>query len=134
MNDNAALEPELALCIEKAYYVEWHMREAWSLLLFADNELAERARTRDLVAPAEPSASSKRQKATRRAEDGTPLHSFRTLLEDLANVTRQSEFELDTRLSAEQARALELLKGIRPLRSRSLFVGTRRTFPSSASA
>ena len=111
------------LCL-LAYYVEWHMREAWRPLLFADNELAERTRTRDPVAPAEPSASAKRQKATRRAEDGTPLHSFRTLLEDLANVTRnvchakgqqgsrQSEFELDTQPSKAQERAMELLKGI----------------------
>ena len=111
------------LCL-LAYYVEWHMREAWRPLLFADNELAERTRTRDPVAPAEPSASAKRQKATRRAEDGTPLHSFRTLLEDLANVTRnvchakgqegsrQSEFELDTQPSKAQERAIELLKGI----------------------
>lgn len=79
----------------------------------------------DPVAPAEPSASAKRERATRRAADGTPLHSFRTLLEDLANVTRnvcratgpegtrQSEFELDAQLSAERARALELLQGIR---------------------
>ena len=92
------------LCL-LAYYVEWHMREAWCPLLFADNELAERTRTR-------------------RAEDGTPLHSFRTLLEDLANVTRnvchakgqegsrQSEFELDTQPSKAQERAMELLKGI----------------------
>ena len=92
--------------------------EAWHPLLFADNELAEGARTRDPVASAEPSASAKRQKATRRAEDGT-------LLEDLANVmrnvcrakgqegSRQSEFELDAQLSEEHARAMELLKGIR---------------------
>ena len=114
----------LFLCL-LAYYVEWHMREAWRPLLFADNELAARARTRDPVAPAEPSASAKREKATRRAADGTPLHSFRTLLEDLANVTRnvcratgpegtrQSEFELDAQLGADRARALELLQGIR---------------------
>ena len=108
-----------------AYYVEWHMREAWRPLLFADDELAARARTRDPVAAAEPSPNAKRQKVTRRAADGTPLHSFRTLLEDLATITRnvcrtqgetdkrQIEFELDTQLRAEQARALELLKGIR---------------------
>ena len=66
-----------------------------------------------------------RQKATRRTQEGTQLHSFRTLLENLANVTRnvcrakgregsrQSEFELDAQLSAKQARAMELLKGIR---------------------
>ena len=57
--------------------------------------------------------------------DGTPLHAFRTLLEDLATVTRnlcrtrgqtdtrQTEFELDTQPSAEEARVLELLKGMR---------------------
>ena len=114
----------LFLCL-LAYYVEWHMREAWGPLLFADEELGERTRTRDPVAAAEPSASAKRKKATRRAADDTPLHSFRTLLEDLANVTRNvccakgpagtrpTEFKLDTQLSAEHARALELLKGIR---------------------
>ena len=114
---------QIFLCL-LAYYVEWHMREAWRPLLFADNELAEQARTRDPVAPAEPSDSAKRKQATRQAEDGTPLHSFRTLLEDLATVTRnvchakgqhgsrQTEFKLDTQPSKEQERALELLKGI----------------------
>ena len=113
----------ILLCM-LAYYVEWHMREAWRPLLFADNELAERAATRDPVAAAEPSASAQREKATQRAADGTPLHSFQTLLQDLASVTRNvcqttgpegslpSEFELDTQLSAQQQRALELLKGI----------------------
>ena len=52
------------LCV-LAYYVEWHMREAWRPLLFADDELAAEARTRDPVAPAEPSASAKLKKATR---------------------------------------------------------------------
>lgn len=107
-----------------AYYVEWHMREAWRPLLFADDELAEQRRTRDPVAPAQPSDSAKLQKATRQAADGTPLHSFRTLLQSLADVTRNvcrtagqagscaSEFELDTHMSEEQERAMELLKGI----------------------
>ncbi len=88
------------------------------------HRLAERTRTRDPVAPAEPSDSARRQKATRQAADGTPLHSFRTLLADLATVTRNvcrpqspadpsaSEFELDTQLSAAQARAIELLRNI----------------------
>ena len=108
-----------------AYYVEWHMREAWRPLLLAGDELAARANARDPVAAAEPSASAKRQQVTRRAADGTPLHSFRTLLEGLATVTRnvyrtkgetdkrQTEFELDTQLTAEQARFLKSLKGIR---------------------
>ena len=39
-----------------AYYVEWHMREAWRELTFADTELQDKA-TRDPVAPAKRSAS-----------------------------------------------------------------------------
>ena len=58
------------------------------------------------------------------AADATPLHSFRTLLQSIVNVTRnvclapgqpgsrESEFEIDTRLSGEQERAMEALKGI----------------------
>lgn len=113
----------LFLCM-LAYYVQWHMCEAWRPLLFADEELAERTRTRDPVAPAEPSASARRKKATRQTEDGTPAHSFRTLLEDLARVARNDcrsqgergpqpcDFELDTQLNAQQARAMEMLKEI----------------------
>ena len=115
----------LFLCM-LAHYVEWHMREAWRPLLFADCELEERSRTRDPVAPAEPSQSARRGKATRQADDGTPLHSFRTLLQDLATVQRnvcqaqgrkgspKAKFELDTQLSTEQQRAVDLLKEIKP--------------------
>ena len=101
------------------------MREAWRPLLFADEQLRERAQTRDPVASAEAADSAKRKKATRQAADGTPLHSFQTLLADLAQITRnvcraqepagerQAEFELDTQMNAGQARAMELLKAIR---------------------
>ena len=40
----------ILLCM-LAYYVEWHMREAWAPLLFADTDQATKA-TRDPVAPA----------------------------------------------------------------------------------
>ena len=82
-------------------------------------------KTADLQVPPIHHRLAKRQNATRRGADGTPPHSFRTLLEDLATVTRnrchtrgrtdtrQTEFELDTQLSAQQARVLELLRGIR---------------------
>ena len=97
------------------------MREAWRSLLFADEQLRERAQTRDPVAAAD---SAKRKKATRQAADRTTLHSFRTLLADLAQITRnvcrtqepagerRAEFELDTQMNAGQARAKELLKAI----------------------
>ena len=67
-----------------AYYVEWHMREAWRPLLFADEDLAAKA-NRDPVAPAKRSAAAIEKAATKTLPDGTPAHSFRTLLEQLSH-------------------------------------------------
>ena len=44
-----------------AYYVEWHLRQAWTELLFEDEELPAARRVRDPVAPAKDSASAKRK-------------------------------------------------------------------------
>ncbi len=77
------------LCL-LAYYVEWHMREVLSPILFQDDELQGDRKTRDVVAPAQPSASAKRKKALRRTPDGLPVHSFDTLLLALANRTRNT--------------------------------------------
>jgi hypothetical protein len=71
------------LCL-LAYYVEWHMRRAWAPLLFDDERLAQDRGTRDPVAPAQPSASARRKKATRKNAEGFEVHSFETLLADLA--------------------------------------------------
>ena len=49
-----------------AYYVEWHMREAWRELMFADEDQAAKA-TRDPVAPARRSAAAEKKIRTRRA-------------------------------------------------------------------
>ena len=72
-----------------AYYVEWHLKEAWRELLFADEDQEARA-TRDPVAPAERSAGAKAKVARRHHEDGTPIHSFPTLLAELATIVRSS--------------------------------------------
>jgi hypothetical protein len=104
-----------------AYYVEWHMREAWRPLLFTDED--ERAKaTRDPVAPARRSASADQKAATHRLSDGTAVHSFRTLLEDLSSIVRNRSrtrgqgdaptFTVSTTPTPEQRRALDLLKGI----------------------
>lgn len=66
-----------------AYYVDWHMREALKPLLFADEELAEDRTRRDPVAPAQPSASAKAKKASKRTADAQPVHSFTSLLRAL---------------------------------------------------
>jgi hypothetical protein len=102
-----------------AYYVEWHMREAWAPLLFQDEELSRQRKQRDPVAPAQPSASARHKKSARQSSDGFPLHSFKTLLAELAKRCRNtctvktdpaSRFTTCTDLTPLQAQALRLLR------------------------
>jgi transposase len=71
-----------------AYYVEYHMRKALAPLLFDDEELDERRKRRDPVKPAKPSDSAKRKKTVRLTPDGLEVHSFQTLLAELATLSR----------------------------------------------
>jgi transposase len=71
-----------------AYYVQWHLKRAWASLLFADEHLPEHRAERDPVAQAMPAEELRRKKAARRSEAGHPLHSFRTLLAELATQSR----------------------------------------------
>jgi transposase len=106
-----------------AYYVEWHMREAWRELMFADTDQAAKA-TRDPVAPAKRSKAARAKAASHTLDDGTPAHSFSTLLADLAGIVRNTcrtpragsdapTFQLFTKPTAKQHQALELLQQIR---------------------
>jgi hypothetical protein len=76
-----------------AYYLEWHMRQKLAPLLFDDHDrpAAEAQRTSP-VAKAEPSPAARRKVASKQTEPvgGVVLavHSFRTLLNDLATLTR----------------------------------------------
>jgi transposase len=71
-----------------AYYVEWHMREAWRELMFADEEAAKA--TRDPVAPARRPAAAEEKARSKQLDDGAPVHSFHTLLEELSTIVRNS--------------------------------------------
>jgi transposase len=105
-----------------AYYVEWHMREAWRPLLFADED--QRAKTtRDPVAPATRSAPAQAKAASHLLEDGTPAHSFGTLQQELATIVRNTcrtpqhgddapTFKITTTPNPKQRRAFELLNTI----------------------
>jgi len=106
-----------------AYYVEWHMREAWRELMFADTDSQAKA-VRDPVAPAKRSAAALAKVARHTLDDGTPAHSFSTLLAELATIVRNTcrtpragpeapTFELLTTPNAKQQRALELIQHIR---------------------
>ena len=105
-----------------AYYVQWHMVDAWRELLFVDEDQTARA-TRDPVAPAQRSAGALRKAQVRVLEDGSPVHSFRTLLSDLETIVRNQcrvpgadanapPLEITTTPNAQQKRAYELLDTI----------------------
>jgi hypothetical protein len=108
------------LCL-LAYYVEWHMREAWRSLVFADEDQAAKAH-RDPVAPAQRSEAADLKAATHRLRNGATVHSFRTLLEDLSSIVRNTcrtragkdapTFAVVTTPTPTQRRALDLLKRI----------------------
>ncbi|MCC6609758.1 MAG: IS1634 family transposase [Burkholderiales bacterium] len=106
-----------------AYYVEWHMIEAWRGLLFADED-QQAKQHRDPLAPAKRSAKAERKAITHSLDDGSPAHSLRTLLEALATVVRNTcrtpnsaasatTFTILTTPNPTQQRALELLNTIR---------------------
>lgn len=109
------------LCL-LAYYVEWHMREAWRAMLFADEDQAAKSQ-RDPVAPAQRSEKAEHKAHTHTLDDGTPAHSFRTLLEELSTIVRNTcrtvkaspqapTFTLVTQPNPVQQRALQLLDTI----------------------
>jgi hypothetical protein len=106
-----------------AYYVEWHLREAWAPLMFADPDRQAKA-TRDPVAPATRSQAALAKVERRRLEDGTPVHSFSTLMKELGTIVRNTchapgagpeapSFEVLTTPNAKQRHALELIQQIR---------------------
>ena len=102
-----------------AYYVEWHMRERLKPLLFDDERLDEASATRvSPVAKAVRSEHAKDKDKSKCADDGMPLHSFRTLLKDLGtlayNVTHtqvspSTKIVLTTRPTPIQTKAFTLL-------------------------
>jgi len=105
-----------------AYYVEWHMIEAWRPLLFCDED--QNAKTgRDPVAPAKRSESAFRKVHSRKLDDDSQVHSFRTLLSSLSKIVRnkcrrkgakphEAIFEITTTPDPKQQQALDLLKNI----------------------
>ena len=107
------------LCL-LAYYLEWHLRQAWAPLLFEDEERKEESQRRDPVLPAKPSPAAETKKRSHQTAEGFPVHSFRTLLAELASRARVT-YEIksaDVTLTCKQvpqptplqARAYELIR------------------------
>ena len=105
-----------------AYYVEWHMRSELAPVLFDDHdpEAGEQQRS-SVVRPAQRSPAAQQKAASKRTADDLPVHSFRSLMNDLGTLTVNkmqlakagSTFLLPTQPTPVQQRCFELL-GVSP--------------------
>lgn len=108
----------ILLCM-LAYYVEWHMRQRLAPMLLDDDDKPQaQAARRSIVAPAQRSAAAQRKAFTKQTADGLPVHSFQTLLGDLATIVKNRiqpadksipAFDMLTQPTALQQRAFDLL-------------------------
>ena len=107
------VKAHMFLCM-LAYYVEWHLRQAWAELLYADEEGSVRTSP---VAPVQPSPSGRMKKAKAHGKDGLPLQPFRGLLKSLSTLAK-SQIRLGekgplytrtTKPTPLQTRAFELI-------------------------
>ncbi len=106
-----------------AYYVQWHMMQAWASLTFTDEAGDDAARERNPVAPAKRSKAALAKVHTRTLPDGTPAMSFTRLLAHLSTIVRntlqpkgaregEATFTLTTRPTPKQQQALDLIAAI----------------------
>jgi transposase len=108
----------ILLCV-LAYYVEWHMRQLLAPILFDDDDKPQAQAARaSIVAPAQRSASAKLKALAKQTADGTKVHSFQTLIGDLATIVKNriqpadeslAVFDMLTQTTVIQQRALDLL-------------------------
>ena len=118
------VKAQVFLCM-LAYYVEWHMKEALAPILFNDEEMTDEEMAEEaeevvsVVAKAEKSKKAKSKASTKRTESKLPVHSFATLLQDLATITKNKIksnlpgvnliFEKITQPTPVQQKAFDLL-------------------------
>ena len=115
--NEARVRTHVLLCM-LAYYVQWHMREAWATLLHTDEQPGQRAGASPVTAAVR-SEAGKEKVARGATADGLALQSFATLLADLATVTCNltqvpampdvPAFWVTTTPDRLQARALDLV-------------------------
>src|SRR5216684_1524646 len=90
----------ILLCM-LAYYVEWHMRQLLAPILFDDDDKPQAQAARlSIVAPAQRSDAARRKAATRKTDEGLKVHSFQTLLGDLATIVKNRIQPKDKKIPA----------------------------------
>jgi transposase len=110
------VKTHLFICM-LAYYVRWHMEQAWASITFKDEHAPEAS---DPVAPAARSTEATHKAQTGTLPNGDPARTFKTVLNDLGTITRNActhpesgaTFELTTSPNAVQQKAVDLLKTI----------------------
>lgn len=112
------VKAHIFLCM-LAYYVEWHMREALAPLLFDEDDFQQaESKRQSVVAPAQRSDQALFKAQSKQTWDGFPVHSFQSLLADLATVVKNRiqptpmpalAFNKITQPTPLQQKALELL-------------------------
>ena len=110
----ARVRAHLFLCLLAAY-VQWHLEQAWAPLLFEEEAPPLRL---DPVATAERSPTARAKDQTKHTPDGLPVHSFRSLLGDLATLTKNRCVPHGA--ADEAAAAFTLLATPTPLQTRAL--------------
>jgi len=108
----------ILLCM-LAYYVEWHMRQLLAPILFDDDDKPQAQAARaSIVAPAQRSQAAQRKARTKQTSQGIKVHSFQTLLGDLATIVKNriqpkdkniAAFDMLTQTTVIQQRAFDLL-------------------------
>jgi hypothetical protein len=101
-----------------SYYISWHMKAALAPILFVDNDKpAAAAKRANPVAAAQRSDQALTKAARKRTPEDTPVHSFTSLLTDLATLCANQiqpaddmpAFTMPTSPTPLQRRAFELL-------------------------
>ena len=104
-----------------AYYVEWHMRRALAPILFDDEEqeLAEALRD-SVVSPAKRSPKAQAKAQRKHTADGEPVHSFQTLLDDLATINKNRIHIKSSTVAGSKAVAFDQITTPTSLQQRAL--------------
>src|SRR3989441_9958560 len=100
-----------------AYYIEWHMRRALAPILFDDHDRpTAQAERKSIVAPATRSPKALEKVHSKQTDDGGPVHSFQTLMADLATIAKNTAvingnvMQILTTPTVFQQRAFDLLQ------------------------
>ena len=107
----------------RASRADQHMRQAWRELMFADEDQAAKA-SRDPVAPARRSDAAMKKACSHTLDDGTPVHSWHSLMAELSTIVRNTcrapngaddapTFQITTMPNPKQKRALDLINQIK---------------------